>query len=512
MRLPAVIALLAFAAVSPARADNPPPLLWQYNLQAPSFGSAAAGDIDRDGKPEIIFGTYFGDEHAYALNAEDDSLKWRFPGGGGPLDASAAVADVNGDGNLEVLVAASWGIEYCLDGSGNEIWRYPRSGYIDCIDSPSAVADVDNDGKPEVIFGAWSGKVYVLNGEDGSLVWDADLGASDYIQSQPAVLDVDGDSQLDIVVASFSGAAKVWALRGSDKQLLWTFQAGDYMYHGPSFADIDEDGKPELAISCCDGYLYVINAEDGSECWKYPAGETMYSPVALADLNNDGHLELAASGNTLFVLSHTGQKLWSYPTGGSVFRGPTVADVDGDGWLDLAFGSSDTVLRVLKGVDGSEIWSWDLGGDNEIDHAPVIADFDGDGDLDLFFVAGYWDSPGNHGQAYALHTGAGTGPGWPMFAHDLVHSGCFVRPGGVLYRGVVSTLAPGWQTSSLPLTSGNDTEDSPFPFRTALPGSIEDTIVTDARLILYRVLSEAGTPVGNSLHAARSPAGVNLSY
>ncbi len=46
-------------------------ILWWYDLDAPSFGSSAVGDIDEDGFLEIVFGTYFNDEHIYALNAED---------------------------------------------------------------------------------------------------------------------------------------------------------------------------------------------------------------------------------------------------------------------------------------------------------------------------------------------------------------------------------------------------------------------------------------------------------
>ena len=40
-------------------AINTPEILWWYDLDAPSFGSAAVGDIDGDSKPEIVFGTYF---------------------------------------------------------------------------------------------------------------------------------------------------------------------------------------------------------------------------------------------------------------------------------------------------------------------------------------------------------------------------------------------------------------------------------------------------------------------
>lgn len=57
-------------------------VLWYYDLNAPSFRSAAVGDIDNDGYPEIVFGTYFNDEYIYALNAENATLRWRYNTGG----------------------------------------------------------------------------------------------------------------------------------------------------------------------------------------------------------------------------------------------------------------------------------------------------------------------------------------------------------------------------------------------------------------------------------------------
>ena len=56
----------------------------------------------------------------------------------------------------------------------------------------------------------------------------------------------------------------------------------------------------------------------------------------------------------------------------------------------------------------------------------MIADFNNDGKLDIFIIGGYVSkSTLSHGRAYALTAGNGTGPGWPMFRHDLNHSGCF---------------------------------------------------------------------------------------
>jgi len=416
--------------------NRTPEILWWYDLDAPSFGSAAVDDIDRDGSLEIVFGTYFNDEHIYALNAESGSLLWKY-NTGGCNDASPAIADVDLDGELEVIVPASSPYKvYCFNGSTGQVKWSKSTGYPNCIDSPPAVADVDNDDKPEIILGTFYGYVFCFNGEDGSICWQKNFGTNSYIQSEPNVLDLDGNGQLDVVVAQYSGDCWIYALRGDDGSTLWfSDQPQDSMYHGGSFADIDEDGKPEIAIGCYDSHVYVVNGEDGSPLWNYSASYYTAAPTSIADLNNDGHLEIVfTSYNKLGILSNTGGLLWSYSTGGSIFRGASIADVDGDDVLDIAFGASDGILRVLKGDDGQVIWTYKLqahyGKTYEIDHAPVIADFNNDGKLDIFIVGGYGTSSpstNNHGRAYVLSAGEGTGPGWPMFRHDLSHSACFIN-------------------------------------------------------------------------------------
>ena len=122
----------------------------------------------------------------------------------------------------------------------------------------------------------------------------------------------------------------------------------------------------------------------------------------------------------------------SPPWQGGEQEGAAIVDVTGDDGLDVAFGSDDGILRALRGHDGGVVWTYDLqahyGKTFEMDHAPVIADFDGDGDLDIFIVGGYTnssDSTLNHGRAYAVTAGTGSGPGWPLFRHDAYHSGCY---------------------------------------------------------------------------------------
>ncbi|MFH1100447.1 MAG: right-handed parallel beta-helix repeat-containing protein [Methanobacteriota archaeon] len=433
-----------------------PQVLWYYNLSAPSFGSAATADIDHDGNLEIVFGTYFNDENIYALNAENGTLLWKYDTGG-CNDASPVIADVDLDGDLEVVVPASSPCRvYCFNGSTGAV-EWSRSTSPNSIDSPPAVADVDNDGKPEIIFGAFYGYVYCLNGENGSVQWRINLGTNSYIQSEPNILDVDLDGQLDVVVSQWAGTCRVYALNGSTGATKWfTDQPNDYMYHGCSFADIDEDGKPELAIGCYDNHVYVFNAENGGPLWNYPTTYYVGAPTSIADLDNDNHLEIVYAAYTkIGVLSHTGGQQWSYSAGGGNFRGIAIADVDGNHILDVAFGADDGILRVLRGDNGGVVWTYNIqahyGRTFEIDHAPIIADFNNDGKLDIFIIGGYGiSSPptNNHGRAYLLSAGDGTEPGWPMFRHDIHHSGNFhylIEPPVVYVDDNYDPSTPGWQ-------------------------------------------------------------------
>lgn len=412
-----------------------PQIKWWYDVFDSSFGMSAAGDIDKDGKAEIVFGCYRNDSSVYALNGEDGSLLWKYNthpvGFEGCNDVAVLLYDVDKDDTLEVIVPSSCNAKtFCFRGKTGAIqWQTPTAG----SDSPPTIADIDNDGRLEILHGGFDGHVLAIHADDGSVDWSKTVDNNSWVQTAPTVVDVDGNGQLDFIAGTWAfspDTSRINAYRGDNQNLIWSKPVSDYIYHGSAVADIDKDGKPELVFGDYNGILYALNAENGSTLWTYQASVYIGAPASIADVNHDGNCDVIyCDAYGVGALSKTGSPMWYYtiPDFGTAFRGVAVADIDGDNMLDVVFGTSKGRVIVLRGIDGSLIWSLDLaahiGKEFDIDHAPLISDFDQDGKIDIFIVGGKTEYPNfqnNYGRAYLITAGNGKGPDWMMFQHDIL--------------------------------------------------------------------------------------------
>jgi len=414
-----------------------PAKLWEMPLKGAAFGSAAVGDLDGDGKPEIVFGTYFGESRVYCLEAATGKVKWFYEVERGPIDDSVVIADVTGDGKPEVLFAGSASGEIlCLNGKGEVVWKVDDNIAGETFDGAIAVGDLDGDGTKEVLIASAlrltnQGILYCRAGKDGRILWQQKLEG--WIQNSVTLVDINGDKLDDCVVATWRGDNTVQAFCGKDGKPLWKYQAGGWMYHCPSVGDIDGDGTPELAIGGYDQCLHILNLK-GEAVRVIDVGLHILAPTTMHDIDNDGKMEvivttLAGKDGKGRAIAYRGDgtQAWNVPAGaGAIWRGAVVAEVDGNPGVELLIqAEEESALVALDPSTGHETWRISLEQYNTKERkywtssAAVVADFDGDGKNDVFFTAG-GDLENLFGLAVCFK-GQGKGQTWTTLHGDLRH-------------------------------------------------------------------------------------------
>ncbi|MFA5031796.1 MAG: PQQ-binding-like beta-propeller repeat protein [bacterium] len=356
-----------------------PDVKWSYvtGSGVESFGPTVA-DIDADGSIEVIVGSL--DSKVYSINGSTGIPKWSYATGIS-IYSSTAVADING--NIEVVVCGGSEL-YCINGANGILkWSCTAGGG----NSSPAIADVDKDGNYEVVVGSNDHKVYCLNGSTGSPKWSYTTGGGVY--SSPAVADIDGDLSVEVVIGSDD---KVYSLNGLTGIPEWSYATGGQINSSPAIADLDGDGSEEVVVGSNDYKVYCLNGSTGIPKWNYTTGSAVESSPAIADVDGDGSVEVVVGSNDhkVYCLNgSTGIPKWSYFAPGQVHRSPSIADIDGDNKIEVLVPNYNTASLIsLNGENGSLLWAKTLASDV---HDITIADIDGDDCVELV-VGTYHDN------------------------------------------------------------------------------------------------------------------------
>jgi hypothetical protein len=340
-----------------------PVALGNYAQSAPSIG-----DLDADGRPEIVqFTRGVTSGGRMWIVEHDGAIPPGFPKsfGNNNLEGSPTLADLDGDGFLEILVperAYPIGYVHVVEADGTE-WTTGWPQVLDHVPACSpAVGDVDADGLPEIVYESYD-SLYVWNADGSPLPgWPKQLGVANFSYSSPALADIDGDGDLEIAVSTTGTGAAEWVLHHDGSQV-WANPFGTWSYCPPSLVDVDGDGKYEVLASREGSFsppstVFWCWSDTGAIQFAYSATSGGGGgPITAADVDGDGLPELFADHNTivsgqgyLIGVDRFGNDLPGFPlrpTGFTYMNGAQIADVDGDGDVELGVISRhDSIVEI----------------------------------------------------------------------------------------------------------------------------------------------------------------------
>ncbi|HEY3268060.1 MAG TPA: PQQ-binding-like beta-propeller repeat protein [Armatimonadota bacterium] len=429
---------------------------WPQPTRDATLGLALA-DLDGDGRDEVIGAC--GQDFASPLMQKSglwlSSRLYVWRGDGRPFApwypatddgagiaaghayAAPCIADLNGDGRLEILHASQG--EWITD-------RFERGS-----------------------MRLWSPNGRILartQGDTDRLPWRTLPGFA--MDAPPVTADLDGDGRLEVIAATFTGKVYAWDNRGNDvpgwfpSARAETQTRNNALLRGAiAAADIDGRLGDEVMGGGYDGAMYAWT-RGGKLLWRALANPALPAPltsgVAVGRLRrgNRPERDIVAGDQAgwVTVWRPNGSVFWRSPTtpGMPVEAEPSIGDVNGDGSQDVVVGGTDGYVYAFDGETGALLWQVPMPAAPTLEGmrlesifgAPALCNLRGDGHMIVVVPTAQRyivDTPTHQWQGFGRLIALDCGPNtfhadrldWPQYRHDRMRSGrlgaSLARPG-----------------------------------------------------------------------------------